>query len=279
MAGAIYPGEREFGDAIVKKKGFFEGLFGSGKRDEEPPSQDQTEMIQGIQELADTTVKEVMVPRIDTVFLPHVLTLKELMDQMVQAGHSRYPVYRQTIDNVIGILYLKDVFRYLHERSESAGPDEVIDLGVLCRPAYFVPDSKRLDKLLADFKHRKVHIAVALDEYGGVAGIICLEDVLEVIVGDIQDEFDNETDDIVPLGEGVWLCDARVPIEDLNERIGLDLPHEDFDTLGGFVFDLFGKIPVRFEKVQHGGWEFVVQSMQGHKIRSIKIVRRGDADA
>lgn len=254
-----------------KKKGFFEGLF--GRRDEEePPSNDQSEMIEGIRELSDTTVKEVLVPRIDTVFLPHLLKWEELMDQMVKSGHSRFPVYRETIDNVIGILYLKDVFRHIHENSYNK--QDTIDLVPLCRPAYFVPDSKHLDKLLAEFKHKKVHIAVALDEYGGVAGIVCLEDVLEVIVGDIQDEFDNEIDDILTLEPGQWLCDARVGIEDLNEKIHLDLPHEDFDTLGGFVFDLFGKIPIRFEKVSYRNLEFVVNSMQGNKIKTIKVIKK-----
>lgn len=262
-------------DKGPKKRNFFEGLFGK-RDDEEPPSRDQTAMIQGIRELSDTTVKEVLVPRIDTVFLPHHLRVDELMDQMVKSGHSRFPVYRETIDNVIGVLYLKDFFRYIHENAYEK--DTEIDLATLCRPAYFVPDSKHLDKLLAEFKHKKIHIAVALDEYGGVAGIVCMEDILEVIVGDIQDEFDNEGEDIVALGPDEWLCDARVAIEDLNEKIGVELPHEDFDTLGGFVFDLFGKIPIRFEKVSFENLEFVVNSMQGNKIKSIKVIRHPNAE-
>ena len=262
-------------DKSAKKKGFFEGLFGK-KEEEEPPSYDQSEMIEGIHELGDTTVKEVLVPRIDTVFLPHSIKMEDLMEEMVNSGHSRFPVYRETIDNVIGILYLKDVFRYLF--TNDFNKDEVVDLAALCRPAYFVPDSKRLDKLLAEFKRKKVHIAVALDEYGGVAGIICMEDILEIIVGDIQDEFDNEIDDIVALGDHQWLCDARVSIDDVNEKIGLSLPHENFDTLGGFVFDLFGKIPIRFEKVEYKKWEFIIQSMEGHKIKTIKIIHRGESE-
>ncbi len=128
-------------------------------------------------------------------------------------------------------------------------------------------------------RRRRVHIAVAVDEYGGVSGIVCLEDILEEIVGDIQDEFDNEREDILQIGEKVYLCDARVDIEDLNEELHLKLPDADFDTLGGFVFDLFGKIPVKYEKVRYGDTGFVVQEMEGHKIKTVKIVATPDEKA
>jgi CBS domain containing-hemolysin-like protein len=111
-----------------------------------------------------------------------------------------------------------------------------------------------------------------VDEYGGVSGIVCMEDIIEEIVGDIQDEFDHETDDIVSMGEGVWLCDARVNLTDLADETGLDLPVDDFDTLGGFVFDLFGKIPVKYEKIVYRGTDLIVQEMDGHKIESVKLV-------
>ena len=119
-----------------------------------------------------------------------------------------------------------------------------------------------------------MHIAIAIDEYGGVSGIICMEDVIEEIVGDIQDEFDNEGEDILSLGEGIWLCDARVNIEDLNEAIGSDFSNEEFDTLGGYVFDLFGKIPVKYEKVSSSEYDFIVQDMEGHKINLIKLIKK-----
>jgi CBS domain containing-hemolysin-like protein len=111
-----------------------------------------------------------------------------------------------------------------------------------------------------------------VDEHGGVSGIICLEDIIEEIVGDLQDEFDNEMEDLLKIGEDTWLCDARIPIDDLNEALGLEIPNEDFDTLGGFVFDLFGKIPVRFEKFNHGKAQFIVQTMEGNKIKTVKII-------
>ncbi len=254
----------------VKKRGFFEGLFGK-KHDKSSPSSDESEMIEGIRELGGTTVKEVLVPRIDTVFLPSVVLSSDLLKIMVDSGHSRYPVFQDTIDNVVGVLYLKDVVRYLY-RQDFKLPDQV-ELVSLCRPAFFVPDSKRLDSLLAEFKRKRVHIAVALDEYGGVSGVVCMEDVIEIIIGDIQDEFDNEVEDIIVLNPTTFLCDARVSIEELNDRLNFNLPHTDFDTLGGYVFDLFGKIPVRFEKATSNGIEFIIQSMDGHKIKTIKIVK------
>ena len=151
---------------------------------------------------------------------------------------------------------------------------EEINLEKIIRKPYFVPESKRIDSLLREFKRRHIHIALAIDENGGISGIVCMEDIIEEIVGDIQDEFDNEMADILPLNENVWLCDARVSLDDLNETINSTFPTENFDTLGGFVFDLFGKIPVKFEKVSWHDWDFIVQEMEGHKVNVIKVILR-----
>ena len=226
---------------------------------------DQKEMIRGVVELSDTTVKEVMVPRIDTVFVSVDMNQEEMLEKIAESGHSRFPVYKDTIDNVVGILYVKDLLRALVKH-------EVIDMQTILRKPFFVPESKRIDDLLRDMRRKRVHIAVAVDEYGGVSGIVCMEDIIEEIVGDIQDEFDNEREDILQIGEGVYLCDARLNLEDLAEALQLELPIEDFDTLGGFVFDLFGKIPVKYEKVSFGGHDFIIQDMEGHKINTVKIV-------
>jgi CBS domain containing-hemolysin-like protein len=231
---------------------------------------DQKEMIQGIVELPDTTVKEVMVPRIDTVFISSDASREEILARITESGHSRFPVYEETIDNVTGILYVKDVLKSLVKN------DGAPDLRNLARKVFFVPESKRIDDLLRELRRRKVHIAVVVDEYGGVSGIVCMEDILEEIIGDIQDEFDDEKEDILELGEGAWLCDARVNLGDLSESIAVPLPAEDFDTLGGFVFDLFGKIPVKYEKVTWNGHDFnidfIINDVEGHKINSVKIV-------
>jgi CBS domain containing-hemolysin-like protein len=225
---------------------------------------DEREMIDGIRELANTTVKEVMVPRIDVAFISIDAPIQESLDKVIESGYSRFPVYKETIDNVVGMLYVKDLLVKL-VRGQDVLLQEII------RKPYFVPESKRLDSLLREMKRRKVHITVAVDEYGGVSGIVCMEDIIEEVVGDIQDEFDDEREDILKVGDGVYLCDARINIEDLNDELGVHIPEDDFDTLGGFVFELFGKIPVRYEKVTYKNLEFVIQEMEGHKIKSIKI--------
>jgi CBS domain containing-hemolysin-like protein len=226
---------------------------------------DQQEMIRGVMELSLTTVKEIMVPRIDTVFIPLDATREELLERITESDHSRFPVYEETIDHVVGILHVKDILKALVR-------GEALSIGELLRKPFFVPGSKHINDLLAELRRRRVHIAVVVDEYGGVSGIICMEDIIEEIIGDIQDEFDNETEDILKLGEGAYLCDARVNLTDLEEETGLELPSDDFDTLGGFVFDLFGKIPVRYEKTVFRGADFIIQDMDGHRINTVKIV-------
>jgi magnesium and cobalt transporter len=230
----------------------------------------EREMIRGVRELGETTVKEVMVPRIDTVFLPMDADRDELLEKVVSCGHSRIPVYSDTIDSVVGVLYAKDLLRVLVKGGAFALAD-------LVRKPFFVPESKRIDSLLKEFRRKRVHIAVVVDEYGGVSGIVCMEDIIEEIVGEIRDEFDEEREDVVRLGEGAWLCDARVDLDDLNRETGLALPAGDFDTLGGFVFALFGKIPARYERASAGDLDFTVQDIDGHRITSVKIARRRDA--
>jgi CBS domain containing-hemolysin-like protein len=265
----------------IFKKLPLESPAGGGEKEESPPlnrkilaalNSDQREMVRGIAELSDTTVKEVMVPRTDTVFLSAGASRDELLELMAESEHSRFPVYRDTIDNVIGILHVKDALRSLVK-------NESFEAVKLIRKPFFVPESKRIDGLLRELRRRRVHIAVVVDEYGGVSGIVCMEDIIEEIVGDIQDEFDHETEDLLKLGEGTWLCDARMNLEDLARETGIDMPFESFDTLGGFVFDLFGKIPVRYEKVVYRDHDFIIQDMDGHKINTVKIVLHREAGA
>ncbi len=256
----------------MKPCGFFKKLFGKTNEEEkslEDLNYETKDMIKGIVELSETTVKEVMVPRIDVVFLSKKTPVDEMVDSIVECGHSRFPVYEETMDNVVGILYAKDLLKYLNKQED-------VNIETILRKPYFVPESKRLDSLLKEFKRRHVHIAVAVDEYGGVSGIVCMEDIIEEIVGDIQDEFDHEEEDILKIGENVYRCEGRVNMEDLNEELGLNLPDSDFDTLGGFVFDLFGKIPVKYEKVSYNNVDFIVQDMDGHKIKTIKLVVKED---
>jgi CBS domain containing-hemolysin-like protein len=234
--------------------------------------EDQKQMIRGVVKLSDTTVKEVMVPRTDTVFLSTDDTKEELLMRICESEHSRFPVYKDTVDNVIGILHVKDVLKTLVQETSPQAENKPFDINALVREPFFVPVSKHIDDLLRELRRKKVHIAVVVDEYGGVSGIVSMEDIIEEIIGDIQDEFDHETDDVVELGQGMWLCDARVNLDFLAEETNLQLPVDDFDTLGGFVFDLFGKIPVKNEKTEYKDYAFIIQEMDGHKINSIKIV-------
>lgn len=236
-------------------------------QEEEILQEEKKDMIRGIEDLSETSVKEVMIPRIDVDFLSQDTPEDELLEKIAESGHSRFPVYSESIDNVVGVLYVKDLIKTFSKK-------EKLQLDKLLRKAFFVPESKKIDSLLREFKRRHVHIAIAIDEYGGISGIVCMEDIIEEIVGDIQDEFDNEREDILNLGGNIWLCDARVNLDDLNETIKTDFPNEEFDTLGGFVFDLFGKIPVKYEKVSWNGFDFIIQDMEGHRINLIKIIKQ-----
>ncbi len=232
-------------------------------------AEEKNDMIQGVEELSMTTVKEVMVPRIDVDFISIETPEDELLKKVTESGHSRLPVYSGSIDNVTGVLYVKDLIKALAKK-------QPVDLEKIIRKPYFVPESKHIDSLLREFKRRHVHIAMGIDEYGGISGIVCMEDIIEEIVGDIQDEFDNEKEDIIPLSTNMWICEARVGLDTLNETIDSNFPVDSFDTLGGFVFDLFGKIPVKFEKISWNRYDFIVQEMEGHKVNTIKIIYRNE---
>ena len=253
----------------------FKSIFSKKKKSSEENSIDEVlqeekqDMIQGIEDLPETSVKEVMIPRIDVDFINVHITEQELYERIAESGHSRFPVYSDSIDNVIGILYVKDLIKVIAK-------NEPVDLEKIIRKAFFVPESKRIDSLLREFKRRHVHIAVAIDEYGGISGIVCLEDIIEEIVGDIQDEFDNEHEDILPVGDKIWICDGRINLDDLNDQIESSFPNDEFDTLGGFVFDLFGKIPVKYEKVSWKNYDFIIQDMEGHRINTIKVIENNE---
>ncbi|MDE0221392.1 MAG: hemolysin family protein [Spirochaetaceae bacterium] len=241
------------------------------------------EMIDGVVQLSSTTVKDIMVPRPDVVFVSVDATPEELMETITESGHSRLPVYHKTVDDVIGVLYAKDLLGQIvgNGRNDDrvVNDDSVVNAGKAMRKPYFVPESKRVDELLHEFQRRRVHLAIVTDEYGGTSGIACMEDVLEEIVGDIQDEFDNESEEVLKLGAGVYLCDARVSLDELEDHgLALELPVDEFNTLGGFVFDLFGKIPVIYETKRYGEADFVIQGMDGRRITRVKIVLRSDPE-
>jgi CBS domain containing-hemolysin-like protein len=230
--------------------------------------EDEREMIRGVFELGETTVKAIMVPRTDVVSAPIDVKLDEVVSLIVKSGHSRIPVYEETIDNVIGFVYAKDLLSSFTKKSND------IYIKKILRPVLFVPEGKMIDDLLKEFKQRKVHIAVVVDEYGGMAGIVSLENILEEIVGEIQDEYDNEEEDIKKISNGSYICDARTLISDINEELSLNLPVNGSDTLGGFVFNLFGKIPEVNEKIDFDGIEFKIEKMEGRQIKKVGLTLR-----
>jgi CBS domain containing-hemolysin-like protein len=229
--------------------------------------EEEKEMIYSIFDLGDTMTREVMVPRIDVVALEVTTPLLEALETIMQAGHSRIPVFHETIDNIEGLLYAKDLLPYLRD-----GRIDVPLKGLL-REAYFVPETKRASELLPDLQQRRVHMAIVVDEYGGVAGLVTIEDLLEEIVGEIQDEYDTEEPFVEFVDENEYVFDARVDLDDLNRLMDVSLPTEDNDTLGGFIYTELGKVPAPGDQVAYDDLEFVVESVAGRRIRKVRVRR------
>ncbi|HYM16174.1 MAG TPA: hemolysin family protein [Dehalococcoidia bacterium] len=232
--------------------------------DGEPIEEEERQMIRGIIEMEDTTAREIMVPRIDIEALDASETLDDALKLIVDKGFSRIPLYDDTIDNVVGVIYAKDLLRCV---SEGRRPP----LRDIARPPYFIPESKRVDELLAELRQSKVHIAVVVDEYGGTAGIVTIEDLLEEIVGEIQDEYDREEAPIERLNETEAILDGRVSIETLTELFGFEPDEQqDYDTVGGFVYHRLGKVPVAGDEVRVDGLTLRVLSVIGRRIKKVR---------
>jgi CBS domain containing-hemolysin-like protein len=222
-------------------------------------------MIDNILELEDISVREVMVPRTDMVALPTTTTVREAVDTIVREGYSRLPIYRETIDDIAGILYGKDLFPLIVR----GRLDE--EVGSFARPAYFVPESKKSDDLLRELQQQRVHIAIVVDEYGGTAGLVTIEDLLEEIVGEIQDEFDTEEQKIVLDGEGVALVAGTASIDDVNDALSLSLTTEEVDTIGGLVYEKLGRVPVVGDHVQVNHALLTVVGANGRRITRVRV--------
>ncbi|MCL5116861.1 MAG: hemolysin family protein [Firmicutes bacterium] len=226
----------------------------------------ERDMIQGIFDFGDTVVREVMVPRIDVQALPETASLGEVWDTLVEWGHSRVPIYRNTIDDITGVIYARDILAYGREKPLDTPARD------LARPVQFVPETKKIDSLFADFRRQHTQIAVVMDEYGGTAGIVTIEDLLEEIVGEIQDEYDAEEVPLKQLAPGVVEVAGLYALDELNERLDLELPHEDFDTVGGLVLHLLGRVPIEGEVVRVDNVEITVAQVEGRRV-SRAIVR------
>jgi CBS domain containing-hemolysin-like protein len=228
--------------------------------------QEEREMIQRVFDLSETVVREIMVPRIDMVAVEETTPIPDLLKLLREKRHSRIPVYRERIDSIVGFLHIKDLVL-------NTGELEKLQLQDIIRPAHFVPETKRADDLLSDMRARRMHLAIVVDEYGGTAGLVTLEDVIEELVGEIQDETDKEQPLIVRLADGSFRIDAKVDLDDLNERLEVNLPADEYDTLGGFLYGLAGKIPIPGDRFRDLGLEFVISGVRGKRITQV-LVRR-----
>ncbi len=232
--------------------------------------EEEREMIEGIFDLGETTVREVMVPLVDVVAVPEEATVAEAVARIRDTGHSRLPVYRERIDHVIGIVTALDI---LHR-----GATEESVKGLL-RPAYYVPETKRIDDLLRELQRQRIQLAIVVDEYGGSEGIVTVEDIVEQIVGEIEDEHERGPSPVTPLPDGSYLVPARLGIDELNEALEWDLPKKDYETVGGLILSELGRIPRPGEQVILGRYDLTVVDADERRILKVKVRARPPAGA
>jgi putative hemolysin len=229
--------------------------------------QDEKEMINGVLEFKDTTANEIMVPRTDIIGLPATSTVIEAIKLFKETGLSRIPVYDETLDDILGVLTVKDIL----SNWSSALPDSLI--GDISRPAYHVPETKRITELLSELRSQNIHMAILVDEYGGTAGLVTLEDLIEEIVGEIRDEFDPKAEEhFEAIDDSTAIVDGIYSLDELNEKLPISLPQSDsYETTGGFMLTRLGRIPEVGDKVCHNGWILKIDQMDGHRVAKILI--------
>lgn len=238
--------------------------------EEEEIEEEERELIHSIFEFGDTVVREVMVPRPDMVSLKGSTSFDEALSTFIEAGYSRIPLYEGDTDNIIGVLYAKDLMKRMHEGRNGG------TLAQLGRAPTFVPETKKVAELLREMQDQHVHMAIVVDEYGGTAGLVTIEDLIEEIVGEIVDEYDKEEPLVEPIDDNTMRVDAKMPIDEVNDLFDVDLPHEEWDTVGGLVFGLTGRVPIQGEKVRLNGLEFTTERVTGRRIQKVVITRRAE---
>jgi putative hemolysin len=230
---------------------------------------DERQMIYSIFELGDTLVREIMLPRIYITALEVSTPLTTAVDALIKSGHSRVPVYEESVDNILGLLYAKDLLRVWRKG------DQIESLRSLLRPATFVPEAKKVDELLEEMQAGHVHMAMVVDEYGGIAGLVTLEDIFEEIVGEIQDEYDqSEEAPYTQVGEGEYIFQGRVDLRDFNEVMSSQLPTEETETLGGFIYEHIGRVPSTGESLQVGDISLTIEQVTGRRIRKVRAKKQ-----
>lgn len=225
------------------------------------------EMIQSILEFRDTVVREVMIPRTEMVAIPSDAPVEEIIDLITRYGHTRIPVYSGSIDNIVGILNVKDLLKFWSK------PIAKGDILSILRKPYYIPETKNTHLLLHELKQRKHHLAVVIDEYGGTSGLVTLEDLIEEIVGEIHDEHDTQDGDIAELPDGYILVDGRTDIEKIEDHFGVTFPEGKYETLGGMILHAIGKIPVTGETIKIEQFEMIIESADERSIKKVKMKR------
>jgi CBS domain containing-hemolysin-like protein len=231
-------------------------------------NEEESEMIRAIFSLGSTVVREIMVPRTEMASVSVDASVHELLETIIACGHSRIPVFENTVDNIVGLLYAKDL---LKSWGDAEGQ---VQIRSLMRQPYFIPETKNLEELLQDFKRKRVHLAIVIDEYGGTSGLITIEDLLEQIVGDIQDEYDREEALFTANPDGSITADARMPVEELEEQFGVSIERDNFDSVGGLIFHLTGKIPTIGDIVDCEGLRLTIIDADERKIIKVGIGHR-----
>jgi magnesium and cobalt transporter len=231
---------------------------------------DSAEMIEGVFETRELQSRDIMVPRAQMVCIEREWSLEKILATVIESGHSRYPIIGDTRDEIVGVLLAKDLLKFTTAAA-------TFDLARVMRPAGFVPESKRVNVLLKDFKRNHQHMAIVADEYGGVAGLVTIEDILETIVGEIDDEHDEaEGAYIVKQDERRYLVNALTPISEFNEEFGSEFSDEDFDTVGGLVVQEFGHMPRRGESIKLGRFQFSVQRADSRRVLLLQVLLSQD---
>ncbi len=269
-----FPGEHE--RALALSPSMFQRLLEAASGDLKPQHE---RMLTAITRLQFTLAREIMVPRVDMVALEVNTPLREVVDLLLRTGYSRVPVYEGHIDNILGVLYAKELLKYCHFGHDGR-PAQQPSLRALLREPYFVPESKRADELLREMQRKRVHMAIVIDEYGGVAGLVTLEDIVEEIVGEIQDEYDQQPVLRCEVLEGnVYRCPARMDLDDVNEQLGTHFERSVADTLGGLIYTRLGRVPQPGDRVIEDDWELIVDEVEGQRILSVTLRPRAVPDA
>ena len=235
--------------------------------------EEEGDMLQSILELDETILREIMIPRTDMICVDAEAPFSHILKAILKSGHSRIPIYRVNIDNIIGLVYAKDLLRFWGRPIDAIALDEIM------RPPYLVPESKKVSVLLKEFQETCIHIAIVIDEYGGTSGLVTIEDLIEEIVGEIQDEYDREEEWLIEQPDGTLLVDGRLSIEEFEEYFNIEVTREKFDTVGGYVVEQYGRVPNVGEQVRVGDFDMLIEQGDQRALRQIRVMPIHATDA